>query len=281
MGLKPFTKWAGGKRQLIPELTALMPKEYDRYFEPFVGGGALFFETLPPVAVINDSNTYLIRVYEQIKENVDGLISLLEEHQRNNSKEYYLKIRSVDRDGTINHMSHMEQAARLLYMLRVDFNGLYRVNSKNQFNVPYGRYKKPKIVNEELLRSISNYLNMSDVTVLNEDFELAVSAAQGGDFVYFDPPYAPVSETSSFTAYTNDGFGLKEQERLRDTFVALTQRGVKVMLSNSDVPIIHKLYEKIPGVDLRIVRATRMINSKASDRGQVNEVLIRNYHDEF
>lgn len=276
--LKPFTKWTGGKRQLLPQLLEYMPSEISKYYEPFIGGGALFFELQPKQAVINDLNAYLVLSYEQIRDNVDELIALLEEHQEKNSKEYYLDLRAVDRDGRIESMSATEKAARLLYMLRVDFNGLYRVNAKNEFNVPYGRYKNPKIVDEELLRNVSEYLNHYDVQILTGDFEVAVRDAKKGDFVYFDPPYAPVSATSAFTAYTHEGFGSREQERLRDCFVDLTQRGVKVMLSNSDVGAIRELYGDIPNIDIQIVGANRMINSKADKRGKVNELIIRNYH---
>ena len=278
--LKPFTKWTGGKRQLLPELTSLMPKKYGTYLEPFVGGGALLFEEQPTKAVINDFNTELVYAYKAIKNNPDELIALLHEHQLSNEKsgkEYYLKIRELDRTNAINQMSEVERAARLMYMLRVNFNGLYRVNSKNQFNVPYGRYKNPKILDVELITDISKYLNKNDITILNGDFEKCVESAKAGDFVYFDPPYAPVSATSAFTSYTHEGFGTEEQIRLRDVFVDLTQKGVKVMLSNSDVGAIRELYENIEGVNITVVNATRMINSDASKRGKINELIIRNY----
>lgn len=277
LGLKPFTKWTGGKRQLLPELLRLSPKEYQRYYEPFIGGGALFFEIAPEDAVINDANSELIHAYEQIRDNVDELIHILKIHDKNNNKEYYLDIRSLDRDEKFEDMTSVEKAARLLYMLRVNFNGLYRVNSKNQFNVPYGRYKNPKIVDEALLRSISAYLKSNPIVILNGDFEEAVVDARNSDFVYFDPPYAPVSPTSDFTAYTQDGFDYHEQKRLRDVFERLSNEGVQVMLSNSDTEVIHELYGDIPGINFTIVAAKRVINSKASGRGNVNEVIIRNY----
>lgn len=273
--LKPFTKWTGGKRQLLPELIELMPNKFNGYYEPFVGGGALLFELAPEKATINDFNTDLILAYREIRDNVEELIRLLEIHRENNTKDYYLDLRATDRDGRIEEMTRTEKAARLLYMLRVNFNGLYRVNSKNQFNVPYGRYKNPKIVDKDLLYSISEYLNKNDIEILDGDFENAVLTAKAGDFVYFDPPYAPVSSTSSFTSYTNEGFGQSDQIRLRDTFVKLSNQGVKVMLSNSDVELIHDLYSDIPGIDIRVVRANRMINSNASKRGKINELIIR------
>lgn len=273
--LKPFTKWTGGKRQLLPELIDLIPKQFNRYYEPFVGGGALLFELTPGKATINDYNTDLILAYREIRDNVKELIEILKIHQENNTKDYYLDLRDTDRDGRIEKMTDTEKAARLLYMLRVNFNGLYRVNLKNQFNVPYGRYKNPKIVDEVLLYDISRYLNSNDIDILEGDFEKAVITASFGDFVYLDPPYAPVSSTSSFTSYTNEGFDESDQIRLRDTFIELSKRGANVMLSNSDVELIHQLYSNIPNVDIRVVKANRMINSKASKRGKINELIIR------
>ena len=277
--LKPFTKWTGGKRQLLPEILPLLPKEYNHYFEPFIGGGALFFELMPKHATINDFNKDLIHAYKQIRDNLSELINLLEIHKEKNSKEYYLDIRGIDRTEKFIELSDVEKAARLLYMLRVNFNGLYRVNSKNQFNVPYGRYKNPKIIDEKLLSNISQYLNKEDISILNGDFEDSVKKAKSGDLVYFDPPYAPISATSTFTSYTHEGFGLDEQKRLRDVFVELTKRDVKVMLSNSDVGLVHELYNGLENTNITIVKANRMINSKASGRGKINEVTIRNYKE--
>ena len=184
--LQPFTKWTGGKRQLLPVIKSLMPDNYNSYFEPFIGGGAVFFELIPKKAIINDFNSELINCYRQIKDNPQKLIELLVEHQKNNSKDYYLELRSVDRDNRIHAMSDTERAARIMYMLRVDFNGLYRVNSKNQFNVPYGRYKNPKIVDSDLILSISQYLNKNNIEILTGDFEKAVEDVGDGDFVYYE-----------------------------------------------------------------------------------------------
>ncbi|MDR0847201.1 MAG: DNA adenine methylase [Lactobacillales bacterium] len=275
-GLKPFTKWVGGKRQLLPELIKYMPSEYGTFFEPFIGGGALLFEVEPENALINDFNENLYLSYKVIKENVEQLIEILKVHQMKNSKEYYLDIREVDRDGRFDKMSEVEKAARLMYMLRVDFNGLYRVNSKGQFNVPYGKYVNPKILNEDNLRAISRYLNENNIKVLNGDFEEACAEVKKGDFIYFDPPYAPVNATSAFTSYTEAGFGYDEQVRLRDLFVKLDKLGAKVMMSNSSVGLIHKLYADYAATTV-IVGANRMINSKASARGKVDEVIVMNY----
>ena len=272
--LQPFTKWTGGKRQLLGELRSYMPETYGRYFEPFVGGGALFFDLAPEQAVINDFNEELINAYRQIKNNPAELINLLIRHKENNSKDYYLELRSADRDGRISRMTGVERAARILYMLRVDFNGLYRVNSKNQFNVPYGRYKNPKIVDVDLLYQISEYLNENDIEILQTDFAEAIKDAQTGDFVYFDPPYIPLNETSSFTSYTHEGFSYEEQVRLRDTFKELTERGVYAMLSNSSNPLVEELYKDF---NIYFVEAQRTNGAKSSSRGKISEIIVTNY----
>ena len=272
--LQPFTKWTGGKRQLLGELRSYMPETYGRYFEPFVGGGALCFDLAPEKAVINDFNEELIIAYRQIKNNPAELINLLIKHKENNSKDYYLELRSADRDGRISRMTGVERAARILYMLRVDFNGLYRVNSKNQFNVPYGRYKNPKIVDVDLLYQISEYLNENDVEILQTDFAEAVKDAQTGDFVYFDPPYIPLNETSSFTSYTHEGFSYEEQIRLRNTFKELTERGVYAMLSNSSSPLVEELYKDF---NIYFVEAQRTNGAKSSSRGKISEIIVTNY----
>lgn len=277
--LKPFTKWTGGKRQLLPVLRRNMPVKFDRYFEPFVGGGALFFDVKPEKAVINDHNENLILTYESIRDDLSNLIDILEIHKENNEKigkEYYLEIRELDRSDKINELSKTEKAARLMYMLRVDFNGLYRVNSKNQFNVPYGRYKNPKIVDKELLTSINYYLNEQDIQIMSGDFEKAVENTQVGDFVYFDPPYIPLTETRSFTSYTQDGFTYDDQVRLRDVFAMLTEKGVKAMLSNSSTDAVFDLYKdkKFHIIENEV---THMISAKSSSRKKINEVIITNY----
>lgn len=272
--LQPFTKWTGGKRQLLGELRIYMPENYNRYFEPFVGGGALFFDLAPEQAVINDFNEELINAYRQIKDKPVDLIDLLLGHKENNSKDYYLELRAADRDGRLASMTDVERAARILYMLRVDFNGLYRVNSKNQFNVPYGRYKNPKIVDVDLIHQISGYLNENDIEILQTDFADAVAGAQTGDFVYFDPPYIPLNETSSFTSYTHEGFSYEEQVRLRDTFKELTDRGVYVMLSNSSSPLVEELYQDF---NVHFVEAQRTNGAKSSSRGKISEIIVTNY----
>lgn len=272
--LQPFTKWTGGKRKLIPKLKELMPEIYGNYYEPFIGGGALFFELSPRVAVINDFNEELINCYIQIKENPIKLIEILKIHKEKNSKEYYLEIRGLDRTDKFKELSKVERAARIMYMLRVDFNGLYRVNSKNQFNVPYGNYANPKIVDEELINNISNYLNTNDITITSGDFEKSVSTVKKGDFVYFDPPYIPLTETSSFTSYTHEGFSYEDQVRLRNTVRRLTEKGVKVMVSNSSSKLTIDLYEEF---NIHYVEVSRTNGAKSSSRGIIKEVIITNY----
>lgn len=272
--LKPITKWVGGKRQLLNDLNNLKPDKFNRYFEPFIGGGAFLFSLAPEEAVINDFNSDLVNLYRVVKEKPSELLAKLEEHAKNNTKEYYLELRELDRSEAIDQLSDVEKAARILYMLKVDFNGLYRVNSKNQFNVPYGRYKNPNIADYDNIMSVSNFFNESKIKILNGDFKDAVSTADTGDFVYFDPPYVPVTPTSAFTSYTSDGFNIADQKRLRDLFFDLDKKGVNVMLSNSDVELVHELYK---GANIHLVQANRFINSKSDKRGKVGEVIITNY----
>lgn len=272
--LKPFTKWTGGKRQLLSKLNDNLPPEFNEYYEPFIGGGALFFELQPQKSHINDMNSELITSYRVIKNEVEELIEKLKTHQKNNSKEYYLTIRNMDRVKSIEEYSDVERAARFIYLLKVNFNGIYRVNSKNQFNVPFGDNKNPKILEEELLRDISEFLNFYEVIITNTDFEECIKNAKKGDFVYFDPPYIPISVTSSFTSYTKDGFSNDEQCRLKKVMDELTQKGVFVMQSNSDTVITRELYKEYNIVE---VYATRSINSDPKKRGKIKELIIKNY----
>ena len=272
--LQPFTKWTGGKRKLLPKLKELLPVDYNNYYEPFVGGGALFFELAPKNAIINDFNNELINCYIQIKNNPNKLIESLRKHKEKNSKEYYLEIRGLDRLDCFSNLSGIERAARIMYMLRVNFNGLYRVNSKNQFNVPYGNYSNPKIVDEELINSISDYLNSNEIKIMSGDFEDSLDTVKSGDFVYFDPPYIPLNETSSFTSYTHEGFSYEDQVRLRDTVRKLTEKGVKVMVSNSSSELTIDLYSEF---NVHYVDVTRTNGAKSTSRGVVKEVIITNY----
>lgn len=274
--MTPFIKWVGGKRQLLPQLINFLPKEgYNTYYEPFVGGGALLLRLEPQKAVINDFNKELYITWSIIKNNLPELSILLKEHEINDSKPYYLDIRSADRDGRIIHMSNTERAARFIYMNKAGYNGLWRVNSKGQNNVPYGDHKKLNLISDSL-STVSHYLNKANITIQNKDYRETVSTAQKNDFVYFDPPYIPVTPTSSFTSYTKNGFGLVQQEQLRDTALALMKQGVKVMLSNADVPLIKELYGN-GEFKIHHVTANRFINSNSSKRGKVGEVIITSY----
>jgi DNA adenine methylase len=278
--IKPYLKWAGGKRQLLSEIKTHLPDDINNYayYEPFIGAGALFFELQPKKATINDFNTQLILTYIAIKENLEELVAILKGHKEKHDKEYFYKIRNLDRDvEKFEKLSDTEKAARLIYLNKTCFNGLYRVNSQGLFNVPYGKYKNPAIYNEIVLRQISDYLNTNDISILNQDFEQAVLNADKKSFIYFDPPYHSPDKTN-FTGYQADGFGEEEQQRLRDLVVAMTKRGAKCLLSNSDTDYIRELYNA-PYFDIIPVQAKRLINSDSTGRGNVKEVLIRNWKD--
>lgn len=275
--VKPFVKWAGGKRQLLPEIKRYLPSKIKDYYEPFVGGGAVFLNMQCPHPVINDFNDELINTYLVVRDDVDSLIHLLKKHELNNSSDYYYQMRAWDRTGELQKRSNTERAARFIYLNKTGFNGLFRVNSQGQINVPYGHYKNPTIFNEKVLHAVSLYLNRSSASIFNGDYYDAIKSAKKGDFVYLDPPYAPISEDKqSFVDYTLNGCGREEQERLRDVFNELTKRGVNAMLSNSKVQLIEDLYKEYQETT-RTVTATRNINSNSAGRGRVDEVLIMNY----
>jgi DNA adenine methylase len=261
---KPFLKWVGGKRQLLRELHARIQPGFDTYFEPFLGGGALFFSLLPEKAVLSDSNARLVRTYQAIRDNVDDVIAELSTYPHD--RVFFEELRRVDVDA----LGDVQVAAWMIYLNRTGFNGLYRVNKSGGFNVPFGSYKNPTICNPDLLLTASEALQNAEI--LHAGFAETFVRAQPGDFVYFDPPYVPLSETSSFTSYTKDGFGMAEQAALRDTALKLKERGVDVLLSNSSAGAVFDLYENF---QIEEVYATRAINSKASGRGKVAEVLIR------
>ena len=267
-----FVKWAGGKKQLLEQLKPLFPKEIERYFEPFVGGGAVAFFIIknykPKEILISDTNEELINAYNVIKNNVDELVVVLNKYKSNHSKENYYKTRA---ENPIV-LSDVSRAGRFIYLNKTCFNGLYRVNSKGQFNVPIGSYKNPSIVMEKNLREISSLLKNVKIKVMS--FENILKYAKKDDFVYFDPPYYPLSKTSSFTTYTKDKFLEKEQEKLAEVFKELDRVGCKVMLSNSDTDFIKNLYKNY---DTRFVKATRMINRDAKGRGKINEIVVVNY----
>ena len=269
----PVVKWVGGKRQLLPQLLPLIPKRMSAYCEPFLGGGAVLFALQPRRALVNDLNQDLITVYRVIKENADALIEHLSRHE--NTPEYFYRIRDLDRDReAYAALSDVEKASRLLYLNKTCYNGLFRVNASGAFNSPYGHYRRPNIVNEQTIRGVSRYFNSCDIAFFSEDFAAVLDRVPRGGFVYLDPPYDPVSDTASFTGYNRGGFGREEQVRLKACCDALTARGVRFLLSNSATPFIRELYSSY---HVSIVQARRAVNSVASRRGAIEEVLVRNY----
>jgi DNA adenine methylase len=272
---RPFLKWAGGKGQLLPNLVASVQRAggFARYHEPFVGGGALFFELyrlglLPHGgrAHLSDTNPNLIEAYEGVKQDVEGLIERLAAHKARHGTDYYYAVRA-EVPATL-----LDRAARVIYLNKTCFNGLYRENSKGQFNTPIGSYVNPNIVDEENLRATSRALKGVQITA--RPFEKVIETARPGDFVYFDPPYVPLSKTAYFTAYAKDGFGREDQERLAEVFRTLHERGVKVLLSNSHTPDVKRMYR---GFHVERVMARRHVNSKGTGRGAIPEALVSNY----
>lgn len=278
---KPFLKWVGGKRQLLPELLERVKRagEFGRYHEPFVGGGALFFElmsdrndiSLGKYAFLSDNNEPLVNTYTAIKTELDAVIRKLKVHAKNHDEEYYYEIRKKVPSKS------SDQAARIIYMNKTCYNGLYRENSKGEFNVPVGRYKNPLICDEANLPAVSEALSKAKIE--HRSFDTVVGKAKEGDLVYFDPPYHPVSATASFTSYDRKGFGEESQLALKEVCQRLHEKGVKVIQSNSMSGFIKDLYSDLDGFKIEEVFASRAINSRADRRGKVSEVLIHNLGD--
>jgi DNA adenine methylase len=264
---RPFLKWVGGKGRLIQQYMPFFPNYFDRYYEPFLGGGAIFFYLMPAQAVLTDINPELLNVYRCIRDEVEAVITRLAHHQHHHDRDYYYYVRSNP------GITPLDRAARLLYLNKTCFNGLYRENSRGEFNVPMGRYKNPKICDPGLLRSASVALKSARLAVAPFDAILDI-AYTSRDFVYFDPPYHPISATSNFTAYNRYCFNSADQIRLRDVFVKLADRGVRVMLSNSDCPFIRDLYRDFK---IHTISAARAINCNAARRGKITELLITSY----
>jgi len=269
----PVLKWVGGKRQLLKDIGKYIPSKYSTYYEPFLGGGAVLFALQPNKAVVNDINEELINVYTVIRDHLEELIEDLKKHK--NEADYYYEIRELDRDKKKYHqLSNVEKASRIIYLNKTCYNGLFRVNQQGEFNSPFGRYKNPNIVNEITLRAVSNYFNKAKITFKCGDFEEAVKGIRKGSFVYFDPPYDPVSDSANFTGYDKGGFTRDEQVRLKRLCDNLNSRNIKFLLSNSATDFILDLYKDY---NITIVKANRAINSKGDKRGEVDEVLVRNY----
>ncbi|QGP93824.1 Modification methylase DpnIIA [Neomoorella glycerini] len=263
---RPPVKWAGGKGQLLLQFELLFPEKFNLYLEPFLGGGAVFFHLMPPEAVLMDNNPELINFYLVVRDSLELLLADLKKHR--NDREYYYAIRSQDPE----QLDKVSRASRFLYLNKTAYNGLWRVNRQGKYNVPFGRYKHPKIVDEENLRAVNTALQRA--RIIPGDFSEVLHYARPGDFVYFDPPYHPVSTTAYFTSYTSESFGKEDQERLAGVFKLLDRRNCLVMLSNSDTPFIRELYR---GYDITEVHARRVISCRADRRGPVTELVIRNY----
>ena len=274
--LRPIVKWAGGKRQLLPELMRRLPPKWNTYYEPFIGGGALLVELynkkLLTSTVISDLNEELINLYQVIKKYPLELIKQISSPDYKNDKETYLKQRERFNEIIGNSKFKVERAALFLYLNRHCYNGLWRVNKSGKFNVPFGRYKNPNMPSKELILEFSKMLEK--VRIMSTDFENAVKSATKGDLVYFDPPYQPISSTAYFTDYTSKGFGFQEQERLARVFNELSDKGVFVILSNSESKEIYDLYKNH---HLTVVEVNRAINSKGDKRTGAKEVIITNY----
>lgn len=269
--ISPIVKWVGGKRQLLTEIMPLIKKNCSMYVEPFVGGGAVFFYLQPKKAIINDFNSELINVYMIVRDFSEELISELEKHNSNNSEEYYYEIRALDRTPEFSKLSNIEKAARILYLNKTCYNGLYRVNSAGQFNSPYGRYKNPNIVNPISIRAMSKYFQSNEIDIRQGDYRDTLQELHRGAFVYLDPPYMPISSSSSFTGYTENGFSYEQQLLLKKECDRLREKGISFLQSNSDCPEIRELYRDY---NIKTVHAKRTINSNAKKRGEINEVLI-------
>lgn len=275
----PFVKWAGGKGQLLDQFESLFPTHFNKYVEPFVGGGAVFFHLYNQGrtgdgVILNDLNEQLMNCYRVIRDQIDELIEELHRHEPHKTeKAYFYKIRGWDRSPGFKERSQVERAARTIFLNRTCYNGLYRVNSRGQFNVPFGSYKNPTICDEDNLRSVGQALQ--GVELRTEDFERCVEWASLGDFVYLDPPYHPLSETASFTSYTRDDFGEADQRRLAEVFRRLDRKGCFVMLSNSCTSFVRRLYDEYrQQVE---VSARRAISCKGDGRGNISELVILNY----
>lgn len=264
----PVVKWVGGKTKLLPELLSRMPERFGRYYEPFAGGAALFFRTAPRRAVLNDSNADLIALYTALQTDVASVIKRLQQHRERHDERHYYAMREQWNEHHAE-WNNAERAAAFIYLNKTCFNGLWRVNRSGDFNVPIGRYTDPPICVPEALRAAHVVLSRAELR--NGDYNDAVADAQKGDFIYFDPPYDPVSPTSNFVSYSAVGFGADDQRALADCARRLVAKGCHVMLSNNDTPFVRSIYK---GFKIDRVKCARAINSNAAKRGDVDEVII-------
>ncbi len=270
--VQPVLKWVGGKRQILNEIVPLIPHSYNLFCEPFFGGGGVCLSVSPTRAVINDINSELIDFYRVVKTHPDKLIKELLTYV--NKENFYYSLRAIDREDNFSKLSNIKKAARTYYLNRMGFNGLYRVNKKGYFNVPYGRYKKEFSPDIDAIKALSFYLNKNDIVILNQDYDSIYKYLDSDSFVYLDPPYDPISSTSSFTSYSRYGFTKEDQLKLKLFCDKLSENNIRFMLSNSATDFIVDLYRNY---EIKIVDAKRSINSKGSKRGPVKEVIVRNY----
>lgn len=272
--ISPFLKWVGGKRQIMSSIVEHLPKNINQlsYVEPFIGGGAVLFHLQPKNAIINDYNEELINVYNTIKNNLPELIDDLRKHD--NNADYFYRIRGLDRTEEFNKLSNIERASRVIFLNKTCFNGLYRVNNAGEFNAPFGRYKNPNIVNEPTLKAVNKYLNENEIIIKSGDYSNIIDAVNEKSFVYLDPPYHPISENSNFTGYVQGGWNMYDQLELKMFCDKLTEKGVRFLQSNSSSSFILDQYSNY---NINLVKAKRVINSNGNARGEVDEVLIRNY----
>jgi DNA adenine methylase len=277
---QPFIKWVGGKKGVLKQILPLFPKQFNNYYEPFVGGGAVFFELFSrgllkdKKIILSDINSELINTYNVVRDNPHELILNLEKYKYQHNKEFYYKIRDLDRVEEYNKLSNLEKATRFIYLNKTCFNGLYRVNKKGYFNTPIGSYKNPNIADKYTLLNASEALQ--NATIKQHSFEEILKYTQKDDLVYLDPPYYPLNKTSNFTSYDSNSFLEDKQLELFELFCKLNNKNIKLIQSNSDTDFIKKLYKQY---NIEIVNANRFINSKSNGRGKINELLIRNFSD--
>lgn len=271
--IRPVIKWVGGKRQIIKQIAPYIPPTFSTYYEPFLGGGAVLLALQPKKAVVNDINSELMNLYVVIKDNVEDLITDLKKHK--NEADYFYQIRELDRQkDKYQNLTPIQRASRIIYLNKTCYNGLFRVNKTGEFNTPFGHYKNPNIVNGATLRAVSDYFNTAEIDFFCGDFAESLQKVKKDDFVYLDPPYDPLSDTANFTGYSRGGFGQIEQIRLKELCDRLNEKKVKFLLSNSATDFIKELYQEYR---IEVVQASRLINSKADKRGEINELLIMNY----
>lgn len=270
--VKPFVKWLGGKRRVLPELRKFYPQEYNTYHEPFLGGGSVMLDVAPENGIVSDMNSELINTYITVKENPEKLLDLLVDHQNAHSKEHYLEVRGWDRDTSFQLRSSVEKAARFIYLNKTGFNGLHRVNRNNQNNVPFGSYNNPLIADFTNIEAYSEWLRNSKIVFKAETFTDALKRVKGEkNFVYLDPPYIPLTATANFVGYASEGFGLDKQEELRDAFMKMDAENNFVLSSNSDTPLTRKLYADAEIVPINVLRS---VGRSADSRVKVGEVII-------